>query len=388
MIPRSLATKIKSLADKMPVLSITGPRQSGKTLLARYLFPDYRYANLENLPTRLFARQDPAGFMHEYAGGVIIDEVQYVPELFSYIQVAVDESRRNGEFVLTGSQHFQLTAAISQSLAGRAVNFYLLPFSNAELEAARLLPERYETLLLRGHYPRVYDQQLDPADFYPSYIENYLERDVRQLINVADLGKFQLFVRLCAGRIGQLFNQSALATEVGVDAGTVKRWVSLLESSFIAFTLPPYYRNFNKRLLKTPKLYFYDTGLACALLGIRSEEQLNQHYLKGGLFENMVIAETLKQFHHQGIRPNVFFWRDNTGHEIDLLVEDSARLFAVEIKSGRTIQPDFFKGLQFFHQISGNPIEDAWVVYGGEERQMRTNGKVVGWRALPVFTEL
>lgn len=388
MIPRLLSEKIRHLAGKMPVISITGPRQSGKTVLAQQLFPQYRYVNLESLEQRAFAQNDPAGFIRTYGEGVVIDEVQYAPDLFSYIQVRVDETRRNGEFVLTGSQNFQLSARISQSLAGRAANVYLLPFSFEELGMAGLLPDDYEPLVFQGGYPRIYDQQVAPGDFYPSYIDNYLERDIRQLVQVADLSKFQLFLRLCAARTGQLFNQSAIALEAGVDANTAKRWLSILETSFIAFRLPPYFRNYNKRLLKMPKLYFYDTGLVCSLLGIRSAEQLENHFLKGALFENLIIAETIKQFHHRGIRPLCYFWRDNTGNEIDLLVEDGARLYAVEIKSGRTIQEEFFKNLLFFHKISGNPLGQGWTIYGGEARQARSNGTVAGWREMPVWSAL
>lgn len=373
------------MAAKMPVVSITGPRQSGKTMLARHLFPDFKYVNLENLETRDFALNDPAGFLRAQNGGAVIDEAQYAPNLFSYIQLQVDESRRNGEFVLTGSQHFHLSERISQSLAGRSANFYLLPFSNEELRSGGWLPDDYENLLLRGSYPRVYDQQMDAIDFYPSYIENYLERDVRQLVNVSDLSKFQLFARLCAGRIGQLFNMNALGNETGLDASTVKRWFSLLESSFVAFALQPYFKNYNKRLLKTPKLYFYDTGVACSLLGIRTIDQLNTHYLKGALFENFIIVEVMKQFFNRGIRPQCYFWRDNTGHEIDLLVEDGTGLFPVEIKSGRTIQPDFFKGLDFFHKISNNPLSNGHIVYGGNLHQPRINGTVTGWNEMPQF---
>lgn len=388
MIPRLLSDKIRQLAARMPVISMTGPRQSGKTVLARQLFPQYRYVNLENPEQRAYAQNDPAGFIRSYPDGVVIDEVQYAPDLFSYIQVRVDETRRNGEFVLTGSQNFQISARIGQSLAGRAANVYLLPFSIEELRQGGLLPADYETLIVRGSYPRIYDQQVEPEDFYPSYIENYLERDVRQLVQVADLGKFQLFIRLCAARTGQLFNQSAIAIEAGVDANTVKRWLSILETSFIAFRLPPYFRNYNKRLLKTPKLYFYDTGLVCSLLGIRTPEQLDNHFLKGALFENFVIVETIKQFHHRGIRPLCYFWRDNTGNEIDLLIEDGARLYPVEIKSGRTLHEDFFKNLQFFHKISGNPLEHGWVIYGGSEQQTRSYGNVAGWERMPVWSGL
>jgi uncharacterized protein len=388
MIPRLLAKKMVGLAEKMPVISLTGPRQSGKTVLARSVFPDYRYVNLENLETRLFALQDPSGFIRSLPPGVIIDEAQYAPDLFSYIQVVVDETRRNGEFILTGSQNFQLSAHISQSLAGRAANLYLLPFSMEELEAEGLAPDDYETLLFRGGYPRIYDQQVSPGDFYPSYMENYVERDVRQLLNVADLGKFQLFIRLCASRIGQLFNQSAISVEAGVDANTIKRWFSILETSFIAFKLPPYFRNYNKRLTKTPKIYFYDTGLICSLLGIRSQDQLDAHFLKGALFENHVIVETMKQYFHRGMHPACFYWRDNTGNEIDLLMEEGGKIIPVEIKSGRTIKPDFFRNLEFFNRISGNPPVLGHVIYGGDTLQHRTQGVVTGWKGMPVWSEL
>lgn len=388
MIPRLLAEKIRNLAGKMPVISLTGPRQSGKTILAQHLFPDYQYVNLENLEFRSFAQNDPSGFIRAYTGGVVIDEAQYAPDLFSYIQVAVDESRRNGEFILTGSQNFQMSAWVSQSLAGRAANVYLLPFSLEELRSADLLAADYEELLFQGSYPRIYDQQVEPFDFYPSYIENYLERDVRQLVQVADLAKFQLFTRLCAARVGQLFNQSAIALEAGADANTIKRWMSILETSFITFRLPPYFKNFNKRLVKTPKLYFFDTGLACSLLGIRTIDQLRQHYLKGAIFENFIIVETLKQFYNRGIRPLCYFWRDNTGNEIDLLIEDGAHIYPVEIKSGRTVQQEFFKNLDFFHKISGNPRENGWVVYGGDQKQARSNGNVTGWGSMPVWAAL
>jgi predicted AAA+ superfamily ATPase len=388
MINRLLSEKMRSLAEKMPVISLTGPRQSGKTVLVRSVFPDYRYVNLEHLESRQFAQQDPVGFIRSLPPGVIIDEAQYAPDIFSCIQVVVDEARRNGEFILTGSQNFQLSARISQSLAGRAANLYLLPFSAEELQNAEMVPDDYETLLFRGTYPRIYDQQVLPGDFYPSYIENYVERDVRQLLNVADPGKFQLFIRLCASRIGQLFNLSAISVEAGVDANTVKRWFSILETSFIAFRLQPYFRNYNKRLTKTPKVYFYDTGLVCALLGIRTQEQLDEHFLKGALFENFIIVETLKQYFHRGIRPQCYYWRDNAGNEIDLLLEEGGKIIPVEIKSGRTIQQDFFKNIDYFNRISGNPSVLGHIIYGGDSFQPRTQGVVSGWRQMPLWSEL
>lgn len=388
MIPRLLAPKLRQLAGKMPVIWITGPRQSGKTVLARSVFQDYHYVNLEHLESRLFARQDPMGFMRHLPPGVIIDEVQHAPDLLSCIQVLVDESRKNGEYVLTGSQNFLLSAGISQSLAGRTANLHLLPLSQEELKPVGLLPLDYESFLIKGAYPRIYDQEMEPGDFYPSYIETYVERDVRQLLNVTDLGKFQLFLRLCAARVGQVFNQSAISVEVGVDANTVKRWFSLLETSFVAFRLPPYYRNYNKRLTKTPKIYFYDPGLACALLGIRSQEQLKSHFLTGALFENMVVVETLKQYHHRGFRPQCYFWRDNVGHEIDLVIEEGGNLMAIEIKSGRTMQSSWFDNLELFYRISGLPPSRGYLLYGGDQEQITNRGIVGGWRSMPVWSGL
>ncbi len=387
MIPRILSNKLLQLSRKMPVICLTGPRQSGKTMLVKNVLHDYAYINLEQLEVRHFAQQDPKGFLKSLPTGVIIDEAQYVPEIFSYIQVAVDESRRNGEFILTGSQNFQLSAHISQSLAGRAANLYLLPFSSEELNTSGLLPDDYEQILFQGSYPRVYDQKIEPGDFYPSYIENYVERDVRQLLNVSDLGKFQIFIRLCASRIGQQLNLSSISVEAGVDANTVKRWFSILESSFIAFKLQPYFKNYNKRLTKTPKIFFYDTGLVCSLLGIRTEAQLEAHSIKGALFENFIQVETMKQYYHRGIRPMTYYWRDHVGLEIDLIIDDGGRIIPVEIKSGRTIQPDFFKNIGIFNKISGSSPEKSHIIYGGQEHQVRSQGTVSGWRKMPVWLE-
>lgn len=387
MIPRLLAHKLHQLSEKMPVICLTGPRQSGKTMLVKNVFKGYKYINLEQLEVRQFALQDPLGFLKSLPQGVIIDEAQYVPEIFSYIQVAVDESRRNGEFILTGSQNFQLSAHISQSLAGRTANLYLLPFSTEELNQVGLLSSEYELMLVKGAYPRIYDQNIEPGDFYPSYIESYVERDVRQLLNVSDLGKFQIFIRLCASRIGQQLNLSSISIEAGVDANTVKRWFSILESSFIAFKLQPYFKNYNKRLTKTPKIFFYDTGLVCSLLGIRTTEQLENHYLKGVLFENFIQIETLKQYYNRGIRPMTYYWRDHVGLEIDLIIDEGGKIIPVEIKSGRTIQLDFFTNLGIFNKISGSQPEKSHIIYGGEEHQVRSQGTVSGWKRMPQWVD-
>jgi hypothetical protein len=386
MIERTLATKLREIAGKMPVVSVSGPRQSGKTTLVRQVFPDHVYQNLENLPTRRFALEDPKGFLAQGGDkGLIVDEAQYVPDLFSYIQVEVDETRRNGSFVLTGSQNFLLMEKISQSLAGRVAIFNLLPFSLNELKGSAHELKSPLEYIVKGSFPRVYDQEVPLDIFYPSYIMTYVERDVRQVQNVGDLNAFDLFLRLCAGHVGQLFNQSNIGNASGLTHPTVKRWLSILEASFIAFTLQPYHVNFNKRLVKTPKIYFYDTGLACSLLGIESATQLENHFAKGALFENFVILEIMKGLLNSGKRPNLFFWRDNSGNEIDLLVEHAARLFPFEIKSGRTLNEQFFNNLDFFNKISGNDPQLSYLVYGGDENQSRNRGNVRSWDKLPTF---
>ena len=379
MITRQLTDHIRKVAQQMPVLSITGPRQSGKTTLCRALFPDYLYANLEHPETRAFALEDPKGFLAQREGGMVIDEAQYAPELFSYVQATVDETRRNGEFVLSGSQNFLFMEKISQSLAGRVAIFHLLPFGLQELRDTPYFPERPFQFVLQGGYPRLYDQGVDLEVFFPAYVQTYVERDVRQLVNVGDLQQFQLFVRLCAGRIGQLFNQSALASEVGISQPTVKRWLSLLETSFIAFTLSPYYRDFNKRLTKTPKLYFHDTGLACYLLGIREEAELMTHYARGALFENFAVVELMKQAYHRGQRPQAYFWRDKTGMEIDLILDQGSTMYPYEIKSGQTLQPHFFDHLRYFQQLADVAAEHSTLIYVGDQNQRRSHARVMSW---------
>ncbi len=386
MIARQLAEKLRFIASKMPVVSLTGPRQSGKTTLAQQVFPDCFYVNLENLPTRRFALEDPKRFIEQGNGkGLIIDEAQYAPDLFSYIQVHVDETRRNGEFILTGSQNFLFMEKISQSLAGRVAIFHLLPFSSKELDGTEHAPASPLEYIVKGSFPRVYDQNVPLDIFYPSYISTYVERDVRQVQNVGDLNAFDLFLRLCAGHVGQLFNQSAIANSAGLSHPTVKRWLSILESSFIVFTLQPYHANYNKRLVKTPKLYFYDTGLACSLLGIQTAAQLETHFAKGPLFENLIILEAMKGFLNNGKRPSLFFWRDNTGNEVDLLVEHATKLYPFEIKAGTTLQDSYFKGLDFFNKIAGNDPRQSYLVYGGAENQDRSRGNVRSWDKLPDF---
>lgn len=375
MIPRQLTERASEMLQKYPIISITGPRQSGKTTLARMLRPDFRYVSLESLTEREFARQDPKGFLETYQNGVILDEVQYVPELFSYLQVLTDERQRTGEYVLTGSQNFLLMERITQSLAGRVAVFNLLPFSWDELRNTAYAPASWETYLVGGSYPRRVVQDIAPTDFYDSYLQTYVERDVRQVKNILNLGLFQRFIQLLAGRIGQLFNQQSLAVELGVDNKTVNAWLSVLETSFIAYRLQPYYQNFSKRIVKTPKVYFYDTGLAAYLLGIRSEADLAVHFARGQLFENLVINELTKNWLNRGQRPPFYFWSDQSSHEVDLLIDRGTKLTVIEIKSGRTIHPDFFRGLRYFGELA--PQTEAALVYGGDEAQQRTGVRVL-----------
>jgi uncharacterized protein len=378
MIKRQIEGKIKSLVGKYPVLSITGPRQSGKTTLVKYMFPDYVYVNFEDQEQREFALDDPKGFLNSKGKQLIIDEAQYVPNIFSYIQLYVDSDPER-QYILTGSQNFLLIEKISQSLAGRVALLYLLPFSIQEMKETRFENPNYPECIVKGGYPRIYDREMNASEWLLNYITTYVERDVRQIINISDLNSFQKFIALCAGRIGQLINFSSLANELSISYHTVQKWLSILETAFITYRLYPYHKNFNKRLVKTPKLYFYDTGLACALLGIRTVEQLQLHFLKGGLFENMVITELYKQSYNDGILPSYYFWRDNKGMEIDCLVTNGGQMTAVEIKSGATIHPNFFKNLLYFQELTGLSSQQLVLLYGGPDSYQRSSARVLSW---------
>lgn len=383
MINRLLATQIQRLESKFPVLAVTGPRQSGKTTLLKQLFPEKRYTSLEDPDIRLYASEDPRAFLADHRQGCILDEVQRVPELFSYIQTMVDETNSPGQFILSGSQNFLLSEHISQSLAGRVALCNLLPLSVLELKEAGLLPPDPETLLFSGGYPRIYSTPMDPNDWYPNYISTYLERDIRLIKNVSDLSVFQHFLKMCAGRCGQLLNLSALGNDCGISHNTAKAWISLLESSFIAYRLQPYYRNFSKRLVKTPKLYFYDTGLVCHLLGMRHPDDLKMHYLRGGIFESFVISEIKKHYLNLAQVPNLSFWQDKSKIEVDCIIESHEHITAIEIKSAKTISSDFTDNLKTWEALLPHGTSyDMQLVYAGNLLQHRQNINVVPWNEI------
>ena len=379
MITRDLSNKLIDLFKKYSVITVTGPRQSGKSTLLRVTFPDYKYVSLEDPDIRLFAEKDPKGFLLTYPDKTIIDEVQRVPQLFSYLQTHIDRENRPGMYLLAGSHNFLLMESINQSLAGRTAILRLLPFSHTEMKNANILPKNVDEEIFYGSYPRLYDKGIEPNDFYPYYIQTYVERDVRLIQNIGDLSKFVRFIKLCAGRIGQLLNISSLANECGVTTTTLSSWLSVLEASYICYLLKPDYNNFAKRLVKTPKLYFYDTGLACSLLDITSANQVSTHFLRGGLFENLVINEFIKNSYNTGNQPNLTFWRDNTGNEIDLLKYSDSKVYAYEIKSGSTFSSDYFKGITKWAKLSGTPTEQCNVIYTGEHNMTTSNGNLISW---------
>lgn len=382
MIKRLVHKKCLSLAKTFPAVAVIGPRQSGKTTLVRNLFAQKPYVLLEDPDTRAFATKDPRGFLGQFPNGAILDEVQRVPELFSYLQGILDQKNKPGMFILTGSQNFLLMESISQSLAGRIALLSLLPFSLEELFGAGISFDSFEDYLIRGFYPRIYDQKVKPRDLYANYVQTYIERDVRQLKNVHDLTTFHSFLKLCANRNGQLLNLSSLASDSGINHNTAKAWISLLETSYIIYLLRPYHKNFNKRLVKMPKLYFYDTGLAAYLADIQDKQHLLHHPLRGALFESFVISDLLKARFNQGEGSNLYFWRDKVGHEVDCLIDQPNGTTLVEIKSGKTVADDFFGPLEYYQKLSGVLPSNSFLVYGGAQEQKRVAGQVLPWTSL------
>lgn len=389
MIPRNLKLKCEQLAKQYPVIALLGPRQSGKTTLAMSIFSAHEYVTLEDLDIREFAKTDPRRFLKTFQNkkGVILDEIQHVPDLLSYIQTYVDQNPVSGAIILTGSQNFLIHQAISQTLAGRIAILTLLPLSIEELNAHHLLANSADDLLFTGFYPRIYAKKLSPAEWYTNYVSTYVEKDVRMIKNIPDLLTFQRFLKLCAGRIGQLVNFSSLGNDCGIDQRTVKSWLSILEMSYIIFLLPPHFENFSKRLVKMPKIYFYDPGLACSLLGIDSVEQVKSHYLRGGLFESMIISDFIKQKYNAGVLPRIYFWRDKHGHEVDCIIEQKNQRIPIEIKSGQTISSDYFDALSYWNTLAKAPISSGYIVYSGEEKQEREKGTVISWKKISSIFE-
>jgi predicted AAA+ superfamily ATPase len=384
MVQRIAKKKLIDLASKFKAVAVIGARQSGKTTLIKQVFKNKPYVSIENPDTRQFAIEDPRGFLSSFPKGAILDEVQRVPQLFSYLQEILDDQRAKGLFILSGSNNFLLQQNISQTLAGRVGYLQLLPFSINELSKSKLLATSDDALILKGFYPPVYDQKIPFGDWCPNYINTYIERDVRQIKNITDLIVFGRFMRLLAGRNGQELNYSSLSIETGVDMKTIQSWVGVLESSFIIYLLKPHHNNFNKTIVKRPKLYFYDTSIVCSLLGIRNAAHIKNHPLRGAIFEGMVITELLKNRTNAGKPVNLSFWRDKTGREIDVIVDNGNTQFPIEIKSGKTIHDEFLKNIEYWKSMSG--FKKGLVLYAGKENQKRSKGTdILNWRELSNF---
>jgi predicted AAA+ superfamily ATPase len=377
-VKRSALKQASRLAKKFPALAITGPRQSGKTTFARMLFSSKPYISLENADIRAQAMADPRAFLQRFKKGAILDEVQRAPELFSYLQQILDETKTKGLFILTGSNQFLLQENISQTLAGRIAYIELLPFDYGEIKLITKKELPLNKVLLTGGYPAIYNRKLKPDEWFSNYIRTYVDRDVRQIKNIGKISAFNKFLKLCAARSGQLLNMSNLSVEAGVDNKTVQSWLSVLQSSYVIHLLQPHHTNFNKRLVKMPKLYFYDTGLLCALLEITNVKMLELHPLRGSIFENYIINEKLKERFNNGLRSNLFFWRDNKGMEIDIIEQEGNKLLATEIKSGMTMQDGFFKNLAYWNKLSGN--KTGRLVYAGNDNYKYKGFDVMGWK--------
>jgi uncharacterized protein len=380
MIPRQVERILPSLMAGYPVITITGPRQSGKTTLARKFFASKPYVSFENPDTREEAQSDPRSFLERHKNGAVFDEVQRLPEILSYLQQIVDEGPKTCRFVLTGSQQFGLNSKITQSLAGRTALIQLLPFSFDELYSYRGENPSMESAFFAGLYPPIHDRGLDPQKWHANYVQTYVERDLRSLLNVRDLSSFQLFLKICAARCGQLINLSGMASDCGITHKTAKEWISILEASYIVFRVAPYFNNLGKRLVKTPKLYFYDTGLVAYLLGIKAVEQLSVHPYRGAIFETFVASEIMKNAFHSGTTPSLYFWRDRAGKEIDFIVDQGSDLLPIEAKSGKTVASDWFDGLKSWCALAGNRAKQGILFYGGDETYFREGVAVTSWR--------
>ncbi len=387
MIPREAEQLLRLYATQFRAVAVVGPRQSGKTTLVRSVFAQKPYVSLENPDERLLATSDPRAFLGRYRDGAVIDEAQRVPELFSYLQQILDESRRDGMFILTGSNNFLLQQSVTQSLAGRIAYVDLLPLSYSELLSVNAQDRSTNKIILDGFYPELHDRKRKPELWYPAYIRTYVERDVKQLRNIENTVLFTRFLQLCAGRVAQQLSISALSNECGIDLKTAQAWLSILQSSYVVHLIQPHQRNFNKRVVKTPKLYFTDTGLVCSLLGIRKEEELQNSHFRGALFENLVVGEILKQKYNSGSSSQVYYWRDNKGVEIDLVIDSGSKLYPIEIKSSQTSQDQHFKSLRLWNKYSDT--EGGTVLYDGGQEFVTSSAHVVAnWRSMKrVLTE-
>lgn len=378
-IYRKASEKILALARSFKAVAILGPRQSGKSTLAKSLFEDYKYISFENPDQREFAMTDPKSFLAKYSNGVILDEIQRVPEIFSYLQQILDEEIIPGKYILTGSNNFLLNEKISQSLAGRIALFTLLPLSFTEVFQNKNNFSEKE-LILKGFYPPLYDQPVHHTDWYPYYIQTYIERDVRQIKKITDLLLFERFMKILAGRNGQELNLTSIAVDAGIDVKTSESWISVLAASYIVFLLKPHYNNYNKTLVKRPKIYFYDTGIVCSLLGITEMNHLEYHPLRGNIFESMIVSEMVKIRMNKGLKLNLFYWRDKSGHEVDLIIDNVTHLKPVEIKSSSTINTSYFENLDYWMALSGT--SKGYLIYTGSENQSRTKYEVLSWNSL------
>ncbi len=383
-IKRDIEKELAKASKETPVVAILGPRQSGKTTLAQHMFPNHTYVNLEDLEMRSLALADPKGFLEEYPSkaGIILDEVQHVPELFSYAQVISDKKKQDGYFILTGSQNFTLNEGITQSLAGRVSQLTLLPLSINELNQANLLPDRIEDFVYKGCYPKLYASKVPIAQLYKNYINTYIQKDIKQIANIKNLVLFTKFVKSCAARSGQLLNLSSIGDDLGIAHSTVSEWISLLVASYIVFLLEPYNRKITKRLVKAPKIYFYDTGLACSLLNIKSPKELSHSYLKGSLIETCIVSDLYKQYCNLDFNPEgLHFWRTYDGNEVDAVIDKLPHPIAIEVKAGKTVTPDFFKGLQDWQAMTKTPNSSNFVIYGGLDTQKWPNGTILSWQS-------
>lgn len=387
MIKRAAERTLKQLAGQFRAVAVVGPRQSGKTTLVQHVFRNKPYVSLEDPDEMLFATNDPRAFLKRFKNGVVLDEVQRVPSLFSYLQLILDQTRKDGMFILTGSNNFLMQQSISQTLAGRIGYIDLLPLTYLEIKSFDNTLSSTDELIWYGCYPEIFDRQRKPSQWYPAYIRTYVERDVKQLRNIENTLLFNKFLQLCAGRIGQQLNVAALGNECGIDVKTVQNWLSILQSSYIMFLLPPHFSNFNKRIVKTPKLYFYDTGLACSFLGIRKQTEIVHSHFKGALFENYVIAECLKQKHNNASSTDLYYWRDNKGIEIDLLADTGNKLIPMEIKAGQTFQENFVKNIEAWNSFSGQ--QGGILLYDGDTTYERSdNIRVANWRTKDLWKNL